>query len=301
VPDIGLVATANPRASSLWRAALREPLVHFFALSAALFLVWPLIADRIAPAPNTIVITQGDMQRAIEVFVKTHLRTPNQAELADLTEQQIQTAVLYREGLALGLDRDDEIIRRRIEQKLKFMIDDVADQTTPTDTELQHFLDTHPALFAAEPSIAFSQVYLNPSQHGAHLAADAAALRAKLNASDGRLDYAADSDVLPVPNDFEATQMHVVADMFGDDFAAAVANIPPGTWAGPIPSGYGQHLVLIRQRIAGTPPRLAAIRDAVLREWQNAHREDANNAAYQQMRAKYSIRVDMPTAIPAAP
>jgi hypothetical protein len=301
VPDIGLVTTAKPRAPSRWRAALREPLVHFFALAAALFLVWPLIANRIAPPPNTIVITQGDMQRAIEVFVKTHLRPPNQSELSDLTEQQIQTAVLYREGLALGLDRDDEIIRRRIEQKLKFMIDDVADQSAPTDAELQHFLDAHPAIFAAEPSIAFSQVYLNPAQHGAHLAADAAALRAKLNASDGRLDYAADSDVLPVPNDFEATQMHVVADMFGDDFAAAVANIPPGSWAGPIPSGYGQHLVLIRQRIAGTPPRLAAIHDAVLREWQNAHREDANNAAYQQMRAKYVIRVDMPNSIPSTP
>jgi parvulin-like peptidyl-prolyl isomerase len=104
-----------------------------------------------------------------------------------------------------------------------------------------------------------------------------------------------------VPNDFEATQMHVVAAMFGDDFAAAVANIPPGTWAGPIPSGYGQHLVLIRARIPGTPPRLAAIHDAVLREWQNAHREDANNAAYRQMRAKYVIRVDMPNSITATP
>ena len=305
MPDVGLVTPAQPRANAGLRGAMRviwrEPLVQFFALGAALFLIWPLIADRVAPPPNQIVITQGDMQRAIEVFLKTHLRPPTQAELADLTEQQVQTAVLYREGIALGLDRDDEIIRRRIEQKLKFMIDDVADQSTPNDAELQHYLDTHPATFASEPSIAFSQVYLNPSQHGANLDADAAKLRAKLNASDGRLDYAADSDVLPVPNDFEATQMHVVADMFGDDFAAAVANQPPGSWVGPIHSGYGDHLVLVRQRIAGVPPRLSLIRDAVLREWQNAHREDANTAAYRQMRSKYVVRVDMPTSIPATP
>jgi hypothetical protein len=287
-------AAAERRAGGAWRAWLRDPLAHFLLLAAALFLLWPLLPP---PAPsNRIVITQADMQRAVEIFVKTHDRAPNSAELADLAEQQIQSEVEYREGLALGLDRDDEIIRRRIAQKLRFMIQDVVEQSTPTDADLQRFLQAHPEEFGAEPSIAFSQVYLNPSRHAGTLPGDAGRLLQRLNHADGRLDYAADSDVLPVPNDFEATPLHVIAAMFGEDFASAVATQKPGAWLGPVTSGYGEHLVLVRQKIAGAAPQLAQVRHAVLREYQSAQRIEANAAAYRQMRAKYDIRVELPAA-----
>lgn len=285
---------ADGRGGRAWRAWLRDPLAHFLALGAGLFLLWPLLPP---PAPpNLIVISQADMRRAMEIFVKTHDRAPTAAELADLAEQQVQSEVEYREGLALGLDRDDEIIRRRIAQKLRFMIQDVVEQSTPTDAELQGFLQAHPEQFGAEPSVAFSQVYLNPGQHAGRLATDAGRLLQLLNHADGRLDYAADSDVLPVPNDFEATPLHVIAGMFGEDFAAAVASQPPGQWVGPVESGYGAHLVLVRRKIAGATPQLAQVRNAVLREYQSARRTEANVAAYRQMRAKYSISVDMPAA-----
>ncbi len=279
------------------RAWLRDPLAHFLLLGALLFLLWPLLPP---PAPpNSIVISQADMQRAVEIFVKTHDRPPTSTELADLAEQQIQSEVEYREGLALGLDRDDEIIRRRIAQKLRFMIQDVVEQSVPTDAELQRFLLAHPDEFGAEPSIAFSQVYLNPSQHNGTLPADAGRLLQRLNHADGRLDYAADSDLLPVPNDFEATPLHVIASMFGEDFASAVAVQKPGEWAGPVSSGYGQHLVLVRQKIAGATPQLSQVRNAVLREYQSARRMEANAAAYRQMRAKYNISVALPgTEVP---
>jgi hypothetical protein len=279
--------------ASNWRF-LRDPLVHFVLLGAALFLIWPFISSRVAPPPNLIIISRGQMDRAVEIFVKTHARPPTQDELGGLAEQEIQTEVEYREGMALGLDRDDEIIRRRISQKLRFMIQDVVDEAVPTDADLQRFLDAHRDEFGAEPQIAFSQVYLNPTQHGAALARDAASLLDRLNHADGRLDYAADSDVLPVPNDFEATPLHTVASMFGDDFAASVGRQKPGVWAGPIASGYGVHLVLVRHRIEGAPPQLSQVRAAVLREWQSARRTDANAAAYREMRAKYRIQVDMP-------
>jgi hypothetical protein len=278
-----------------WRL-LHDPLAHFIALGTALFLIWPFIGARLAPPPNQIVISQGQMRRAIDIFVKTHARPPTRDEVDSLAEQEIQTEVAYREGIALGLDRDDEIIRRRIAQKLRFMIQDVAERTAPTDADLQRFLATHADLFGAEPRVAFSQVYLNPTQHGQGLTRDAARLLKKLNAGDGRLDYAADSDVLPVPNDFEATSLRSVASMFGDDFAAAIDRQAPGRWVGPIASGYGMHLVLVRQRIEGAPPQLAQVRSAVLREWQSAQRTAANAEAYQQMRAKYRVSVDMPDA-----
>ena len=87
--------------------------------------------------------------------------------------------------------------------------------------------------------------------------------------------------------------------MFGDDFAASVGRQTPGVWAGPISSGYGVHLVLVRHRVEGAAPQLSQVRAAVLREWQSARRVEANAAADRDMRAKYRVRVDMPDA-PAA-
>jgi hypothetical protein len=248
----------------------------------------------VAPPPNLITISAGQVARAEEIFVKTHARPPGRDELADLVEQEIQSEVYYREGLALGLDRDDEIIRRRIAQKLKFMVQDIADQAAPSDADLQRFLDSHKADFAAEPQIGFSQIYLNPDRHGDALQQDATRLLARLNSGDGRLDYGRDSDVLPVPNDFESARLHEIAGIFGDDFAAAVAAQAPGRWVGPIRSGYGAHLVLVRTRIAGAAPQLAQVRADVLRAWQADRRSAANAEAYRQMRAKYAVKVDLP-------
>lgn len=286
------------RWSSRARAVIAEPLSQFLLLGAGLFAIWPFISSSVAPAPNRIVISSGRLARAAEIFAKTHARAPDPQELDQLMADEVKTEVYYREGIAMGLDRDDEIIRRRLQQKLTFMIQDIADQSQPSDAELQSFLDAHKTEFADEPKIALSQVYLNPARRGASLDADAASLLGRLNASDGRLNYGADSDVLPVPNDFEATPLHELVSIFGEDFASAVSAQPAGRWIGPVRSGYGVHLVLVRQHIAGSPPKLAQIRDAVLREWQSARRDAANAEAYRQMRAKYTVQIEAPR-IPA--
>ncbi len=116
-----------------------------------------------------------------------------------------------------------------------------------------------------------------------------------MNGGDGRLDYGVDSDTLPVPNDFEATPLHDVTAMFGSDFAAVLPQQPVGHWVGPIKSGYGLHLVLVRAwHLPGKPPELALIRDQVLREFQSDRRVEANQQAYENMRAKYVISVQLP-------
>jgi hypothetical protein len=166
---------------------------------------------------------------------------------------------------------------------------------------LQRFLAQHAEDFGAENAIAFSQVYLNPDRHGATLKNDADRLLAHLNSADGRLNYAADSDVLPVPNDFEATPLHAIAAMFGDEFASTLAHQRAGRWVGPIRSGYGEHLVLVRDVREGKMPDLSQVRSRVLEEWHLAQRKAANQQAYQRMRAKYFISVEMPdtAAVPS--
>lgn len=286
--------TSTPK--SPVRALLREPLIQFIALGGLLFLAWSQVEDRVAPPQNRIVITARQAERATDYFYQTHLRLPDPDELQPLIEEEIQTEVEFREGQALGLDRDDEIIRRRIRQKLEFMTEDVIDQAKPSDAALQAYLDAHRDQFGAGPSFVFSQIYLDPSRHGDHLAADADRLLAKLNSGDGRLDYGNDSDTLPVPNDFEATALPDVTAMFGTDFAAALPKQPAGKWVGPIRSGYGLHLVLVREVKQGKPPELAEVREQVVREYQAEHRAEANQEAYRKMRAKYVITVQAPPA-----
>lgn len=269
----------------------REPLAHFVLLGGLAFLAWPLLAERIAAAPDRIVIGPGELQRAAEIFAATHARPPNAREMGGLIDQQVRDEVFYREGLALGLDRGDEIIRRRIMQKMRFMIQDVALAEQPGDTELQRFIAANPARYAAEPSLAFAQIYLDPSRHGAAMAADAARLLARLRAGDGRLDYARDSDPLPLANDYEPTRLREIAGMFGEDFAAALQHVKQGEWSGPIRSGFGLHLVLLRRLEPGPPPELARLRDTVLRDWQAERRERMNEDAYAAMRAKYCVEV----------
>jgi hypothetical protein len=281
------------------RAWSREPLVHFLLLGAGLFLLWGAVGDKLATGPNRIVISPGQLERAVDLWTKTHLRPPTADEFNGLVEQEIEEEVYFREGMAMGLDRDDEIIRRRLKQKLGFLTQDVADQATPTDAELQLYLDQHRDEFGAEPRFAFSQIYFNPDKHGDKADADARRLLARLNAGDGRLDYAALGDTVPVPHDFESAEPREIAKIFGQAFAEKIPDLPTGRWVGPVPSGYGLHVLLVRGRTAGRPPQLAEVRGAVLREWQNARRVELNAAFYQKMRAKYVIRVDLPQGVGA--
>jgi len=283
---------APRRLTGTLRRVLAEPLMHFILLGGLAFALWPLVADRVGGAPDRIVIGAGELQRAAEIFGSTHARPPNDTEMADMVEQLVRDEVFYREGIALGLDRGDEIIRRRIMQKMRFMVQDVVLTEQPSDAELQRYLDRNRARYAAEPSLAFSQVYLDPSRHGTRLSGDAAALLARLRGADGRLDYVRDSDPLPLANDFEATPLHVVAAEFGEAFAAALQRVTPGAWSGPIRSGFGEHLVFLRARVEGEAPTLSHIRDTVLRDWQAERREQLNEQAYQAMRAKYRIEVE---------
>ena len=274
------------------RSILREPLAHFVVLGGLAFAFWPMVANHVGGAPDRIMIDASQVQRTAEIFMSTHSRPPTSVEMADMVEQQVRDEVFYREGIALGLDRGDEIIRRRIMQKMRFMVQDVVLAEQPGDAELQRFLDRNHTRYAAEPLLAFAQVYLDPSRHHASLGADAAKLLARLQQSDGRLDYGRDSDPLPLGNDFEATPLHVISAEFGEDFAAALQKATPGTWSGPIQSGFGEHLVLLRERREGEAPVLSRIRDTVLRDWQAERRQALNEQAYAAMRAKYRVDVE---------
>jgi hypothetical protein len=273
---------------------LHEPLLHFVLLGAAIFAAYSLVSQRAGNEPGHIVITAGQVA-AIELgFTRTWHRPPTREELAALLRDRVREEVYYREAMALGLDQDDTIIRRRLRQKLEFLTDDVVDQAQPTDAELQAYLTAHPDPFRGQMEFTFSHVYLNPDTHGEHLARDTAALLAQLNRAGGEVDVSALGDRFLLERTFAAVPATEVAQQFGEPFARKLGEVSPGQWQGPIDSGYGAHLVFVSDRTEGRVPRLADVRDAVSREWDNARRLAANGKLYEEMLTRYAVTIEAP-------
>ena len=279
---------------------LGEPLLHFLLLGTVIFAAYKWLPNRSSNEPERIVITQGQIEHLATGFAKTWQRPPTAEELAGLVRDRVREEVYYREARALGLDKDDTVIRRRLRQKMEFVSDDIAAQAEPTDDELNAYLQAHPNTFRVEPRLTFRQVYFNPDKRGENLERDAAQLLVQLNQAGRKADAAALGDSFLLEHHFAAVPASEVAKQFGEEFASKLLGLTPGQWQGPVESGYGVHLVLISERTEGRLPLLAEVRDAVRREWGNARRLEANERFYQELEKRYTVTIEglEPTAEP---
>ncbi len=268
---------------------LREPLVHFLAVGAGLFLLFEVIGGSTSDRTDEIVITPGLTRHIAEVWQKTRQRPPTPSELEGLINEHVREEILYREALAMGLDRDDTIVRRRMRQKIEFLIDDLADTIEPSDQELQDFYAANPEPFRVEPLLSFSHVYLSLDQRGESALADAEILLKLLQQEDTVDDPAAWGDSLLLDRDYELVSEHEVAGLFGSAFAEGLVDLPTGVWSGPVESGYGLHLVLVRERTAGKVPAFEEVRERVHRNFMFDRRREAREAAYVELFKKYTV------------
>ena len=281
------------------RKLLREPLLHFLVLGALLFAAYGLLSRGGDGAPGRIVVTRGQIANMATTFACTWQRMPTDDELQGLIHSHVREEVLYREGLALGLDRDDPVIRRRVGQKLQF-VEEIEEPAEPSDADLQAYLDSHRDAFTDEQRLSFRQVYLDPQRRGAAAADDARRMLADLNRPGSRLDDAALGDPTLLPSSFEDAPAGEVKRALGSDFVAALDTLAVGPWQGPVRSGYGLHLVRLGGRHAPDAPLLADVREAVKREWLRERREAASEAFYRGLLARYAVTVEEPGLAPAS-
>jgi hypothetical protein len=275
---------------------LREPLVHFLVLGALLFALDAWLRPPSSPAQQgEIVVGEARIRNLAQNFRRTWQRPPTRAELEGLVETHIREEVMVREALALGLDRDDAIIRRRLQQKVEFVSEEAAASVAPTDEDLAQYMAAHPDAFRTDARVSFAQVYLDPRKRGAALAGDAKRLLEQLNRGEPDLSKLGDSLMLLESRYGNAPQAEV-ARLFGAGFAEALVTQPVGRWTGPVESGYGVHLVKVESLVPGGLPPLAEVRPLVLREWANARRQELSKALYDKLRSKYRIVVKMPEA-----
>ena len=278
---------------------LREPLLHFLLLGALLFVLFAWLGGDTGPMSNRITVSQAQVQQLATAFTKIWQRPPTEEELKGLVDDYVREEIAYREAVAMGLDRDDTIIRRRMRQKLEFLVEDAASAMPPTESELQAYLDAHPDSFRFEPQVAFRQVYVDPSRDG-DAAKRALALLAQLRevGPGAALDGLGDSIMLDP--ELPLLRQDEVARLFGTEFAERVVTLPPGRWEGPVQSGYGLHLVMVRELVPGREATLDEVRRDVERELLGERRREQLAAMYDELLDKYSVTIEGPASQPGA-
>jgi hypothetical protein len=267
------------------RAAVREPLVHFLLAGLGLFLLFSYAADSPDVADDEIVVSSGQIEHLTTIFVKTWQRAPTDQELRGLIDNFILEEVLYREATAIGLDQDDTIIRRRLRQKMEFLVDDFS-AADPSDVDLQQFLDDDPERFRRDARISFEHVYVVDAESNAV----ETMLAALQNGEALDPDNSVSSGLLP--RRFADASETTITSRFGESFGSTLFALDVGQWTGPVQSPFGTHLIRIEQIVEGRVPALDEIRGEVQREWLVDRREVAQQAVFDSLRDKYTITIE---------
>lgn len=275
----------------MMKRILKEPLLHFLALAVAVFVAYGVFNRFEAAKPDEIIIRESRVDRLAAQFAAIWQRPPTSAELKNLIDDYVKEEIFVREALALGLDKDDVIIRRRLRLKMEFLNSAETATLTPTDAELESYLKDNPKKFEVDPAYAFEQVLLSPDRHGEKIDQDAASvlrvLRAKSSIDPGEL-----GDATLLPRKVELTGKASISQTFGPSFADALDKIAPGQWTGPVESDFGLHLVRITEHQAGHAPALAEVRNVVEREWANEKRRAIEEQRLATLLTRYRITME---------
>jgi parvulin-like peptidyl-prolyl isomerase len=195
--------------------------------------------------------------------------------------------------MAMGLDKDDVIIRRRLSQKLEFLFQDLADAVPPEDQELQAFFEANRDRYQDPELITFTHVFLDPDRRGDQTLVDAETMLAEFRAQDDPTRDAADRGDLFMLQSYYPQRPEVeISKLFGWEFAKSVFELDPEQWHGPVLSGYGVHLVYVHDRTQAPPPSYDAVVERVTDDWQTDRRQAFNEEFVENLMSRYEITIE---------
>ena len=269
------------------RAIGREPLLHFLIAGAVIFAVFSNLPPD--AGERRIVLDEPALTRLVERYVETYHRAPSPTELQGLIADTVKDQIYYREAQRLGLDRDDEIVIRRMRGKMQALATADAETKQPSDAELQAMLDRDLAHYATDVVTSFDQVSLGPDTAATRAAAAGAVERLNAGAPPASV-----GQMVALPLHFERASASDVSAQLGDEFAAALRDLPQRRWTGPIGSGVGLHVVRVRARTVPARPTLASVRQRVENDWRAELIARAEDTAYARMLAGYQVEIARP-------
>ncbi|MBL9088238.1 MAG: peptidyl-prolyl cis-trans isomerase [Planctomycetia bacterium] len=265
---------------------MREPLLHFLLLGAALFAVYGWAgggAARDVRRPEVRVV-EADVTWLRETWTRQWLREPTDDEMRRLVTEHLQEQLLAREAREMGLDEDDVYVRRRLAQKVDFVLADTSRLAEPTDDELRAFHAARAAWFSGATRTTFTHVFFTDAHR-----AEAVAARARLEAGGNPFDL---GDPILVDAEQREVTREDVAAQFGAAFAAALAALPVGGWHGPIESGYGLHVVRVASRSEGAVLPFEEARARVAERWRDERQRDDRERFFARLLQKYDVVLD---------
>ncbi|MGE5208062.1 MAG: peptidyl-prolyl cis-trans isomerase [Alphaproteobacteria bacterium] len=276
---------------------LREPLLHFLLIGVVLFGFYSYLnrSKSGTQSPKQIVLSLDELATMTAYFESQWHRPPTPKEFQAMVEDKVKEEVLYREGLVMGLDKDDTIVKRRMVQKVLFLVEDVAAAHEPSTAELKAWFEKNTDKFALPSRYSFRHVYFSPDKRGKNAYNDAAGMLTKIA---GRPEDS--SLIAPAADRFMFQDYYgdrtpsAIAKEFGPQFAVALEKVKPGSWQGPIESGYGWHLVFVDTVIPGRVPAFEEIESDVKTAWLGEQKAQARDKAYKSLRSKYTVLLPAP-------
>jgi hypothetical protein len=273
-----------------FKSLFREPVLHFLLIGLLLFAAYGWLAP--APESGTRILVTQSMVEGMALEYRTRWsRPPTERELSGLVDAYVRDEILYREGVALGLDRDDPVIKRRVRQKLEVIAEEQGARDAPTDADLAAYLEKNAERFTRPGTVSFEQVYFAAATPAAQV--EAARAAAQRGSNPARL-----GQPTMLPPGMRNAPLDLAARDFGREFAAELERLPLDTWAGPVPSAFGQHLVRVTARTPALTPPLAEVRAAVAREWEAERRTASLAENYKALRGRYEVVIE--AALPAS-
>jgi hypothetical protein len=265
-------------------------------IGAAIYLLYGAFAEPVTEETDkTIVVSAGEIQWMKTSWQKRWSRPPTAAEFDGLIQQYIKETVLYREALTMGLNQHDQVIRRRLAQKLEFLARDLVALTPPTDAELQAYFSNNRDRYQEPVRYTFTQVFINPDKRGDTTLDDAEAIKATLIAKGDAIEDADElGDNFMLQNYFPEKDPVEIQKQFGSGFTESLVKLSPGQWHGPVLSGYGAHLVYVHSMNEPPAPVFAEEREQVELDWTTEKGEELNEKFYANLRDQYTIVIEEP-------
>jgi len=296
------IGGSAPRMPSLrLRPLLREPLLQFFLLGAVLFVALRLFGTQPQAGDHSIVIDAQVQDRLAKLYELQMGAAPARAQLDGLIEDFIRDEVQYREALRMGLDHDDEIIRRRLIQKVEFLTSDLAAVPEPSDASLRAYYAANAVAFTSAPTVTFEHVYFDPDVAGSEAARRRAeSQRSQLATRDTVKPDG--GDPFPLQSSYAQLDRSSAVQLFGqtpivDELFAQ----PSGEWVGPLRSGYGWHLVRVKSRSAGTLQPFDAVRERVRQDYLQDQARVEQEGRYARLLKQYTVVRGTSMQAPSAP
>src|SRR5271167_2043066 len=299
VPQSGPTSSVVP----VLKHWLREPLLHFLLIGIAVFGVYSYTHRGRGgfESSRQITLSLDELRQMDTYFESQWHRQPTSAEFQAMVEDKVHEEVLYREALAMSLDKDDTIVKRRMAQKMQFLAEDVAAAHEPSTVELKAWFDKNSSKFALPSRYSFRHLYFSPDKRGKNAQDDAAKALAKIAGQPEDSKLAASlADQFMFQDYYGDRAPDALAKEFGPQFVVALEKLKPGSWQGPIESGYGWHLVYVDTVIPGRIPAFEEMEPDVKTAWLAEQKATAWQKAYATMRAKYTVLLPNPEDQPAA-